>query len=132
MSRENVERVVAAGYEELNREKGPPPDLWLPDGEYINSREDPDHATHRGIEAIRKQHQGWFDAYPDLHAEPVEIRANGNRAFVWVRFSGHGAVSGAPMELEVAHVWTLEGERIRRVEEFFDRDEALEAVGLSE
>jgi ketosteroid isomerase-like protein len=64
--------------------------------------------------------------------EPLEIRANGDRVFAWVRFTGHGADSGAAMEMELAHVVTLEGGKTRRIEEFFDRAEALEAVGLRE
>jgi ketosteroid isomerase-like protein len=125
----NVEELIRSGYEWFNQEREPPP-TWLPDGEFINSREDPDHATYRGIDAIRKQHQGWFDSYPDLRVEPTEIRANGDLVFVWVRFSGHGADSGAAMDMELAHVFTLEGDKIRRLEEYFDRNEALGAVGL--
>ena len=131
MSPENVEELMRWGYDWFNREKEPPP-TWLPDGEFVNSREDPDHATYRGIDAIRKQHRGWFDSYPDLRVEPLEIRSNGDRVFVWVRFTGHGADSGVAMEMELAHVFTLDGEKTRRLEEFFDRGEALEAVGLRE
>ena len=47
-------------------------------------------------------------------------------------YSGHGAESGIAMDMELAEVWTLEGGRIRRIEEYFDRAEALAAVGLSE
>jgi hypothetical protein len=36
------------------------------------------------------------------------------------------------MTIEVAHVFTLEGEKIRRLEAYFHRNEALEAVGLRE
>jgi ketosteroid isomerase-like protein len=144
MSNENVETVrrmvdgwnrgdfdawTRFGYEWFNREKEPPP-TWLPDGEFINAREDPDHATYRGIDAIRKQHQGWFDSYPDLHLEPLEIRSKGDQVFVWVRFTGHGAESGAAMEMELAHRFTVEDGKIRRLEEYFDRAEALKAVGL--
>ena len=127
-NREN-EDLVRNGYEWFNREKEPPP-TWLPDGEFVNAREDPDHAVHRGIEAIRAQHEGWFDAYPDLHVEPLEVRANGDLVFVWTRFTGHGKDSGAPMEMELAHVVTVEDGRTRRIEEFFDRAEALRAAGL--
>jgi ketosteroid isomerase-like protein len=130
MSQEDVEETIRWGYDWFNREQEPPP-TWLPDGEFVNSREDPDHATYRGIDAIRKQHEGWFDSYPDLRVEPVEIRVNGDRAFVWVRFTGHGADSGVAMEMELAHVLSLEGVQTRRLEEYFDRDEALEAAGLS-
>jgi ketosteroid isomerase-like protein len=131
MSPENPEELVRWGYDWFNREKEPPPN-WLPDGEFVNAREDPDHATYRGIDAIRKQNQGWFDSYPDLRVEPLEIRANGDLVFAWVHFSGHGADSGVAMDMELAHVITYEGEEMRRIEEYFDRGEALEAVGLSE
>jgi ketosteroid isomerase-like protein len=129
MSSAETGALVRWGYEWFNREKAPPP-TWLPDGEYINAREDPDHATYRGIDAIRRQHQGWVDAYPDLRVEPLEIIVNGDRVFVWTRFTGHGADSGAAMEMELAHVVTLEDDRTRRIEEFFNRSEALEAAGL--
>jgi ketosteroid isomerase-like protein len=51
---------------------------------------------------------------------------------VWVRFSGHEAGSGLPIDMELAHVLTLEDGRVRRLEEFTDRAEALKAVGLEE
>jgi len=128
MSQE-IEELVRFGYEWFNREREPSP-TWLADGEFINAREDPDHAVYRGIDAIRKQHQGWFDAYPDLRVEPLEIRSNGDLVFVWTRFTGHGADSGAPMEMELAHVITVEGRKTRRVQEYTDRYEALRAAGF--
>ena len=127
----DVDELVRAAYAHFNREHEPPP-MWLPDGEFVNAREDPDHATYRGIDAIRKQHQGWFDAYPDLHVEPLEIRTKGDRVFVWAHFSGHGADSGAAMDMELAHVLTLDKGRTRRLEEFFDRAEGLAAAGIEE
>ena len=130
MSQQNIEELIRWGYAWFNREHEPPP-TWLPDGEFVNAREDPDHATYRGIDAIRKQHEGWFDSYPDLSVEPLEIRVKGNHAFVWVHFSGHGADSGVAMDMQLAHVLTIDAEgNTRRLEEFFDRAEALEAAGL--
>src|SRR6478752_4769052 len=107
------EILTRVAYEWFNRKKQPPP-MWLPDGEFINSRKDPDHGAY-----------GWFDAYPDLHVEPVEIRASGDLVFVWARFTWHGADSGVAMEMELAHVATIERGRTRRVQEFFYRHEAL-------
>jgi ketosteroid isomerase-like protein len=128
----DVEEIVRGAYAHFNREREPPP-TWRPDGEFVNAREDPDHATYQGIDAIRRQHQGWFDSYPDLTVEPLEIRQNGDRVFIWVHFSGHGADSGVAMDMELAHVLTIDDEgRTRRLEEFFDRAEALGAVGLEE
>jgi ketosteroid isomerase-like protein len=52
--------------------------------------------------------------------------------FVWTRFTGHGAGSGAAMEMELAHVFTLEDGRTRRLEEYLDRTDGLAAVGPTE
>lgn len=106
-------------------------DYWHEDAEYHAAREDPDSAIHRGIEAVRRQFRSWVDAYPDLQVEPVEARANGDMVFLWVRFTGHGAASGAPMEMELAHVITIRDGRVARTTEYFDRNEALEAAGLT-
>ena len=48
-----------------------------------------------------------------------------------MRFTGHGAASGIPLEMELAHVYTVRDGRAARVVEYRDRNEALEAVGLS-
>jgi ketosteroid isomerase-like protein len=81
---------------------------------------------------VRRQIGRWVEAYPDLRVEPLEIRTNGEVAFVWVRFSGHGAGSGVPIEMELAHVVTIEEGKFRRIEEYPSRDGSLEAAGLSE
>ena len=136
MSRENVDFVLAA-YQWANRERrlgraGLGRDGWHPDGEYVNSRSDPDHATYRGHDAIEGLFESWFTAYPDLQVVPQEARAKGDRVFVWVRFTGHAAEGNLPLEMELAHVVTLEDGKVRRLEEYMDREEALEAVGLRE
>jgi len=47
MSQENIEELIRSGYAWFNREHEPPP-TWRPDGEFVNAREDPEHATYRG------------------------------------------------------------------------------------
>jgi ketosteroid isomerase-like protein len=127
-----IEQLVRRGYEVFNVTKAPEMDGWHPDGEYINSRDDPDPGVHRGHDAVAAQFTRWVDSYPDLTVEPLEIRVNGDRIFVWVRFAGHGAGSGAPLDMELAHIWTIEDDKIRRIEEFSDRDEGLAAAGLQQ
>jgi ketosteroid isomerase-like protein len=121
---------LRSGYERGSRDKSPPADWWHPEGEYVNSREDPDHATYRGLEAITKLFASWYEAYPDIRVVPLEVRVVGERVFAWTRYSGHAASSGLAFEMELANVLTLEDGRIRRLEEYMDRAEALEAVGL--
>jgi ketosteroid isomerase-like protein len=141
MSQENVEEIVRRGYARFNGAEREPPDekelasldVWHSDGVYVNDARDPDSGIHPGIEAVRAQVGRWVDAYPDLQVEPLEIQTNGNRAFVWVRFSGHGAASGVLMDMEIAHVVTLDEDgKTLRIEEYPERADGLEAAGLSE
>ena len=74
----------------------------------------------------------WVEAYPYLRVEPLEIRTNGDQAFVWVRFSGHGGESGVPIDMELAHIVTIKGDKVLRLEEYSDRADGLKAAGLSE
>jgi ketosteroid isomerase-like protein len=132
MSRQNVDFVLG-GYARFNAGDRIP-DLWFwhPDAEYQASRDDPDSANHRGIDAIRKQFASWIDAYPDLRVEPLEAESSEDRVFLWVRFMGHGATSGALLEMELAHVYTLRDAKAIRCVEYTDRAEALEAAGVAE
>jgi len=72
------------------------------------------------------------DAYPDLRIEILEAKDGGDQVFLWVRFIGHGAASDVPLEMELAHVYTVRDGRATRVVEFMDRREALEAAGVSD
>ena len=51
---------------------------------------------------------------------------------VFVRVSGSGAGSGPGFDIRIAHLWTLSDGVVVRGEGYGDRDEALEAAGLSE
>jgi ketosteroid isomerase-like protein len=140
MSQADNEDLIRGAYARFNRADREPSgerelaslDFWHPDGVYVNSADDPDPDVHRGIEAVREQIRRWVEAYPDLRVEPLEIQTNGDLAFVWVRFSGHGAGSGVPIDMELAHVVTVEGGKVRRIEEYTERTDGLEAAGLSE
>jgi ketosteroid isomerase-like protein len=132
MPKENVEIVLEA-YARFNTgDTEPPTEYWHEDAEYVVSRDDPDAQTHRGLEAVRRQVASWVDAYPDLRVEPLEAKENRDKVFLWVRFVGHGAASGLPIDMELAHVCTIRDGKTLRVEEYNDRAEALEAVGLAD
>ena len=132
MSQENVEIVLDA-YARFNAgERIPELWFWHADGEYHAAREDPDSAVHRGIDAVRRQFASWLEAYPDLRVEVLDAKANGDKVFLWVRFVGHGAASGIPLEMELAHLYTMRDGKAARVVEYMDRKEALEAAGLRE
>jgi ketosteroid isomerase-like protein len=132
MSQENVD-LLSAWIEAFNRRDVDAIDrLNHPAIEWQTSREDPDTTTHRGQEAVRRYIEGYTDAFPDLHIEATECFPVGHdRVFTTNRFSGHSA-NGVPMDWLLTTVTTYEDGRVVRVTEYFDRAEALEAVGLSE
>ena len=93
---ENLQRVREQ-YARYNAgERAPGAWFWHEDAEYHTAREDPDHAVHRGRDAIGKLFVSWLEAYPDLRLEIQEAEARGDKVFLWIRFTGQGATSGIP------------------------------------
>ena len=132
MSRENM-AIVRDAYARYNAgEKTPALWFWHPDAEYHAAREDPDSAVHRGIDAIRRQFASWHEAYPDLRVEVLDAQGNEDQVLLWVRFVGHGAASGIPLDMELAHLYTMRDGKAAKLVEYMNRDEALEAASLSE
>jgi uncharacterized protein len=130
ISQGNVE-LVLGGYARYNAgERTVGARFWHEDAEYRSAREDPESATYRGIDAIRQQFDRWHEAYPDLRAEVQQVKANGAHVFLWVRLTGHGAASGVPIDMQMAHVCTVRDGKVARLAEYLDRAEALAAVGL--
>jgi ketosteroid isomerase-like protein len=132
LGEQNV-KFVLDGYARFNAGERVP-ELWFftPDAKYRAARQDPDSAMHRGLDAVRRQYARWVESYPDLTVEPLEAKAQGDKVFLWVRFSGHGEGSGAPVEMGMAHVLTMRDGKAARIVEYFDRAEALEAAGLEQ
>jgi ketosteroid isomerase-like protein len=56
----------------------------------------------------------------------------GDYVVVPIRHRGVGKTSGAPAEIEVAHVYEFRGDQIARFDEYDSLEEALEAVSLRE
>src|SRR3954454_9607995 len=139
MSQENLEEFIRRGYARFNASEREPPDeeefasldIYHPDSVYVNDANDPDPGLHRGIEAVRQQIRRWVEAYPDLQVEPLEHQTSGDRACVWVRFSGPAAGSGVPIEMEIAQVVTVEAGKTRSLEEHSERCAGPKASRIS-
>jgi hypothetical protein len=72
------------------------------------------------------------ESWEDWRFEPVEFLDADERVLVFGRILAEGGASGAPIELETAHVWTLGSQGATSMNVYRDRSEALEAAGLSE
>ena len=56
----------------------------------------------------------------------------GDEVLLFVRVRGQGSHTGIPLDVQIAQLVTLRDGKVVRVKVFPDRDEALEAAGLSD
>ena len=91
----------------------------------------PDRPVMRGIEELRRfREEG---PWADLSFEPEQfVDVDDERVLVLVKAHARGTGSGAPVELRNAHEFTIRNGVLVRFRVYGDRDEALEAAGLSE
>src|SRR4051812_47842496 len=103
------------------------------DAEFDFTEAYPDRPQMKGIEELRRfRDSGPWGGSP-IHFEPERFfDVDDERVLVFVRVSVTGTGSGAHVANRVAHVLTLRDRQVVRVRVFADREEALEAAGLSE
>jgi ketosteroid isomerase-like protein len=92
-------------------------------------------AVYEGPDAIRRFFTDIQDTSPDFRLEVESLESIGpDRVLAFMRVTATGRSSGLPFasDMPTANVYELTEGKIRRVRIFFDRKEALEAVGLSE
>jgi ketosteroid isomerase-like protein len=134
MSEENVESVerVRRLFAAFNRRDWDALFAELdPEVEYAPVEE---HAAFRGREAFTEYLERWLDAWETFsgEAEEIEITPAEDRAFIALRFRGSGKGSGVEIDDPIFWVGELRRGRLYRISEYTDREEALEAAGLSE
>jgi ketosteroid isomerase-like protein len=87
----------------------------------------------QGIEAARRYVEDWFETFDDFTTIPEELLDAGEDRVVGVlHVSGCAKLSGITTELRYAALYTLRDDKIARIREYGDREEALEAAGLTE
>jgi ketosteroid isomerase-like protein len=74
----------------------------------------------------------WREQWGDVHYVPDELIDCGESVVVTGRLEGSGAGSGAAVDTDWAMLIHLGAEGITEEEVFFDRNQALERVGLRE
>ena len=80
------------------------------------------------IEATEKFWNQWRVAVGQLHFEPEEFIDSGDTVVVVAKRSGRGEQSGLEVSDRVVQVFSFEGDKCVRVQEFYDRGSALNAV----
>ena len=74
----------------------------------------------------------FWEQFDEPQAQPQELIEAGDSVLAVVNFRGSGRQSGVAVNMEVFQLWTFRDGKVIRGHGFFDREEALEAAGLSE
>jgi hypothetical protein len=106
--------------------------LMHPEIEAHYPPEVPDATIHRGREAVRLDWEQTLELFEDLSIEVEKIFESGDEVVLYLHYRGKGRESGAEVEAQMAHVWTIQDGKAIRLRQYLDRAKALEDVGLSE
>jgi ketosteroid isomerase-like protein len=92
-----------------------------------------DRGPIHGKAAMQAHLQDWINTFDELNMEPVElIDAGGDTIVAVLRFGGRAKLSGLKTDLTYAALYTIRDGKIARGREYWTKDQALEAAGLSE
>jgi ketosteroid isomerase-like protein len=90
-------------------------------------------ATHHGHQGLLKLVVEFWSQFDERRSELKEcIPAGGDRVITTVLHHARGKLSGVEVEMWHHQVWTLRDGKVVRWQMFLNREEALEAAGLSE
>jgi ketosteroid isomerase-like protein len=133
MSEENVEIVKRANAAFNAHDL----DAWAtfldPEFEFVDYMGAVGEEAGAGLDAFRRQAQGWLETFPDFHAATEEFIDAGDRVVCVTHWQGTGAGSGLPYSQRAAEVYALRDGLVVRAElGFSDKAAALEAAGVSE
>ncbi|MDQ3730336.1 MAG: nuclear transport factor 2 family protein [Actinomycetota bacterium] len=134
MSQENVEVVRKACEAWMRGDLDAVFEINHPEIEWDTTHFDGwlENKVYRGREEVSGFLEEWLASWDSYEAGVDEFLDAGERvvAFWWQRMTGRG--SGVPVELDSAQVWTIRDGQPIRIDNYTDRAEALEAVGLRE
>jgi ketosteroid isomerase-like protein len=132
MSRENVD-VVWAAMDAFNRRDGEGfGALLASDAEIVPVRAAVEGTVYRGPDAATQYCAAVEESWENLRWEIEEVRDGGAWVLALGRIRGRGRDSGAEIDARAGWVALLRDGLVTNFQTYADRDEALEAVGLSE
>jgi ketosteroid isomerase-like protein len=88
--------------------------------------------NYRGHAGLSKLLEDFWGEFEHGRTEVEECIPAGDNVFASVRHHGRGKTSGAEVETQGRHVWTVRDGKAVRWRLFASRDDALEAAGLQE
>ena len=133
MSQENV-KTVQRVYEGVTARLKVPQELFDPDAE-LDQKDVPLDAVEviHGLEAAQESMREYWEMFEDFHIELIEVlHADEKQVVTAIQDGGRMRGSDAEITNRFFHVWSFDGGKIIRLSIHAERDQALEAAGLSE
>jgi ketosteroid isomerase-like protein len=124
--------TLRAGYEAFNR--GERDSLFGaadPDIEFKPADRAAIAGVVRGSEAIVQFFDDLFEPFEQVDVEPQRFFEGRDRIAVILRARFHPRGSSAVVENRIGHVWTFRDGKALRLEVYPEREQALEAIGMS-
>ena len=87
---------------------------------------------YRGHEGVRRFWREFIEPWESIRIEVTDTREAGDTLVVFVNFHGIGAGSGVELTVPFVHLLSYRNRKLIRLTGYANRDEALEAAGLSE
>jgi ketosteroid isomerase-like protein len=132
MSQENVE-LVRRIYEEVSASLVLPRELFDPDCVTDWTQVSPDFGVLRGVDASQAALASYFETFENFHVAAEEIvHADEQRVITAVRDGGRIKGTDGEVWNRFFHAWTFRDGKVIRLSSHTDRDQALEAAGLSD
>jgi ketosteroid isomerase-like protein len=130
MSRTNLELVQSAFDAYFRGDEPALLQLVAADVVITQFPEQVDAGEYHGHEGFRQVMSDWTESWEDWSVEILSARESGDVVLATARQRGRGRVSGAPVESEIAFVFTARDGLIARWQMFSSEERALEAAGL--
>jgi ketosteroid isomerase-like protein len=127
VSEENVHVVRKAWEAHGRRDNEAALRLYDPDVEIYNAIGE----VYRGMDGVHQYFRDWYAVIEGQGAEVGEWIDAGEQVIAVMRASGRGKSSGAAVEQDEFHVWTVRGGRLARLRIYTERADALAAAGLA-
>ena len=133
MSEKDVE-LVRASFEEFAATRNVPPDRFTDDFVWDMSTYEgwPERQQYPGVAGLVEFIADWESVWDEWRNDPEQyLDAGEGRVVIVLTQHGTSRSSGLELDMRFAHVWTLRGGCVERIEAYSSPEAAMEAVGLA-
>jgi ketosteroid isomerase-like protein len=102
-----------------------------PQAELYEWPEAPGSQSYRGPDGVRRAFENWFDAWEWMQVTIEDVEELDGRILVTLHQRAKGKGSEVEVEITSYNVYRFDDGKVTRIELFLNRDDALEAAGLT-